>query len=82
MCVALLKSRDKDLLKECLEKKKLTLFIKSESLTRQKLTQIKGCVRYIFASLFFKSKLEHLSKWERCFFSRKSNFRILHFDIS
>ena len=65
MCVALLKSRDKDLLKECLEKKKLTLFIKSESLTRQKLTQIKGCVRYIFASLFFKSKLEHLSNFSQ-----------------
>ena len=36
----------------------------------------KGCVRYIFASLFFKSKLEHLPNWERCFlFHFKSSFR-------
>ena len=35
-----------------------------------------GCVRYIFTSLFFKSKLEHLSNWERCFlFHFKSSFR-------
>ena len=45
----------------------------------------KGCVRYIFASLFFKSKGEHLGNKEKCFFislqkffsfARKSNFRI------
>ena len=36
----------------------------------------KGCVHYIFASLFLKSKLEHLSHWERCFlFHFKSSFR-------
>ena len=28
---------------------------------RRKLYSVKGCVRYIFASLFFKSKQEHLS---------------------
>ena len=27
----------------------------------RKLYSVKGCVRYIFASLFFKSKQEHLS---------------------
>ena len=37
---------------------------------------LKGCVRYIFASFFFKSKLEHLSNWERCFlFDFKGSFR-------
>ena len=37
--------------------------------------EFKGCVRCIFASLFFKSKLEHLSNWERCFlFHFKSSF--------
>ena len=36
----------------------------------------KGCVRYIFASLFFKSKLGHLSNREGCFlFQFKSSFR-------
>ena len=25
----------------------------------------KGCVRYRFASLFFKPKLEHFSNWEK-----------------
>ena len=36
---------------------------------------LKGCVCYIFADLFFKSKLEHLSNWERCFlFHFKSSF--------
>ena len=35
----------------------------------------KGCVRYIFTSLFFKPKLERLSNWERCFlFHFKSSF--------
>ena len=35
----------------------------------------KGCVRYIFAGLFFKSKLEHLSNCERCLlFHFKSSF--------
>ena len=35
----------------------------------------KGCVLYIFTSLFFKSKLEHLPNWERCFlFHFKSSF--------
>ena len=38
--------------------------------------RIKGCVCYIFASLFFKFKLEHLSNWERCFlFHFRSSFR-------
>ena len=36
----------------------------------------KGCVRYIFASVFFKSKREHLSNEEKCFlFHFKSSFR-------
>ena len=43
---------------------------------------LKGCVRYIFASLFFKSKLEHLSNWERCFlFHFKSSFRSQEYQI-
>ena len=51
----------------------------------------KGCVRYISASLFFKSKQKPLSNQEKCFFislqklfsfSRKSNFSILDFQIS
>ena len=29
---------------------------------------VKGCVRYIFASLFFKSKGQHLGKNEKCFY--------------
>ena len=34
-----------------------------------------GCVRYIFASLFFKSKRQHLSNQEKCFLFRfKSSF--------
>ena len=34
------------------------------------------CVRYIFASLFFRSKQEHLSTWRKCFlFHFKSSFR-------
>ena len=32
------------------------------------LSVIKGCVRYIFASLFFKSNREHLRNKEKCFF--------------
>ena len=37
--------------------------------------KFKGCVHYIFASLFFKSKLEHLSNWERYFlFHSESSF--------
>ena len=54
----------------------------------QILKGVKGCVRYIFASLFFKSKLEHLSNWESCFlFHFKISFRsqenqILEFYIS
>ena len=37
---------------------------------------LEGCVRYIFASLFFKSKREHLSDWGKCFlFHFKSSFR-------
>ena len=50
---------------------------------------LKGCVCYICASLFFESKRKHLSNYEKCFslqklfsFSRKSNFRILLFQIS
>ena len=36
----------------------------------------KGCVCYIFASLFFKSKGEHLGNKEKCFlFHFKSSFR-------
>ena len=37
---------------------------------------IKGCVCYIFASLFFKSKIELLLNWEKCFlFHFKKFFR-------
>ena len=37
---------------------------------------VKGCVRYIFASLFCKSKGEHLWNKEKCFsFHFKSSFR-------
>ena len=37
---------------------------------------IKGCARYIFASLFFKSKGEHLWNKGKCFlFHFKSSFR-------
>ena len=37
--------------------------------------RFKGCARYIFASLFFKSKRKHLSKQEKCFlFHFKSSF--------
>ena len=36
----------------------------------------KGCVCYIFASLFFKSKQEHLLNQEKCFlFHFKTCFR-------
>ena len=36
----------------------------------------KGCVKYIFASFFFKCKREHLSSSEKCFlFHFKSSFR-------
>ena len=35
---------------------------------------IKGCVRYIFASLFFMSKREHLRNKEKCF--------LFHFESS
>ena len=53
------------------------------------INEYKGCVRYIFTSLFFKSKA--LVKLGKMFFillqniisfSRKSNFRILGFQIS
>ena len=38
--------------------------------------EVKGCVRYIFASLFFKSKGQHLENKEKCFlFYFKSSFR-------
>ena len=55
------------------------------------LNQSKGCVRYIFTSLFFKSKTRALAKLGKMFFisfqklfsfSRKSNFSILDFQIS
>ena len=37
---------------------------------------LKGCVRYIFASLFFRSKREYLSNSGKCFlFHFKSSFR-------
>ena len=40
------------------------------------LFKVKGCVRYIFASLFFKSKGGHLWNKEKCFlFHSKSSFR-------
>ena len=47
----------------------------------------KGCVRYIFASLFFKSKRKQLSNQKKCFlFHLKSSFhsrenQILEFQI-
>ena len=50
-------------------------------------TLLKGCVHYIFASLFFKSKREHLSNQEKYFlFHLKSSFcsgenQILKFQI-
>ena len=31
-------------------------------------SNLKGCVHYIFASLFFKSKQEHMLSQEKCFF--------------
>ena len=34
----------------------------------------KDCVRYIFASLFFKSKGEHLGNKGKCFFTSKALF--------
>ena len=38
--------------------------------------EVKGCVRYIFAGLFFKSKGQHLENKEKCFlFHFKSSFR-------
>ena len=57
---------------------------------RFKFLHLKGCVRYIFASLFLDLDLA-LVKWRKMFFIshqnlfsflRKSNFRILHFQIS
>ena len=37
---------------------------------------LKGCVRYIFASLFYMSKREHLWNKEKCFlFHLESSFR-------
>ena len=43
----------------------------------------KGCVGYIFASLFFKSKQEYLSNYEKCFlFHFKSSFRSRENQIS
>ena len=37
--------------------------------------KLKGCIRYIFASLSFQSKEEHLSNKEKCFlFHIKSSF--------
>ena len=48
---------------------------------------LKGYVRYIFASLFFKSKVEHLGNKEICFlFHFKSSFcsrenQVLEFQI-
>ena len=43
----------------------------------------KGCVCYIFASLFFKSEQEDFISLQKLFlFSRKSNFSILDFQIS
>ena len=51
------------------------------------MSHIKGCDRYIFASLFFKFKGEHLWNKEKCFsFHFKSSFRswdnqILNFQI-
>ena len=53
--------------------------------------ELKGFVRYIFASLFFEYKRKHPSNQEKkflfifkssFFFSRKLNFRILDFHIS
>ena len=51
------------------------------------LEKIKSCVRYIFASLFFKSKREHLSNQGKCFsfhfksFSRPRKNKFLEFQI-
>ena len=40
---------------------------------RWNITLLKGCVRYIFASLFFKFKREHLSNYELSFQSEIKN---------
>ena len=48
---------------------------KDENL-REMLYRVKGCLRYIFASLFCKSKKEHLWNLEKCFlFHFKNSFR-------
>ena len=50
---------------------------KEKMTTQLKMTLVfKGCVRYIFAILFFKSKREHLSNQKKRFlFHFKSSFR-------
>ena len=42
--------------------------------TYEKCPSVKGCVRYIFASLFFMSKMEHFRNKEKCF--------LFHFESS
>ena len=61
-------------------KKKAELF---NSFFVRQCTVIKGCVRYAFASFFFKSKKEHLRNKEKCFlFHFKSSFRSRENQIS
>ena len=38
---------------------------------------IKGCVRYIFTSLFYKSKRDHLWNKEKCFLFHSKAFFVL-----
>ena len=58
--------------------------------SKHKESTLKGCAHFIFASLFFKSKREHLWNGKTFFispqklfsFSRKSNFKILDTQVS
>ena len=48
--------------------------VKQELQDLKTFADFKGCVRYIFASFFFRCKREHLSNYEKCF--------LLHFKSS
>ena len=65
--------------KECDKKYALHLKLKNLGIMVDEILCIdgkfKGCVHYIFASLFFKSKREQLWNFEKCFlFYFKSSF--------
>ena len=52
------------------------IFLRTSFLQNTSGRLLKGCVRYIFASLFCMSKREHLQKKEKCFLSHfKSSSR-------